>query len=201
MKKILLISLLACFSLAQAAIVTVDMNYVPEFGGDNSSNSNYGGLSHEISTPDGLTISFTGTATFDDSLLAPGTTVGDPFVMTLDGLVDIDFTVTGIPEGSTHFSKNDLSGWILVVNAAGIIQDLNFFRVPVSDPVTPFNADGYAVEGTSPLVLGLFNASGQVASFVAAPTVRAPIYAVPALSTTGLFILMLLVGFSFNRKF
>ncbi|MBI3368074.1 MAG: PEP-CTERM sorting domain-containing protein, partial [Burkholderiales bacterium] len=64
-------------------------------------------------------------------------------------LLAMTMSLSGIPTApsTTSFTKADLSSfeWILQVDGAGVISDLNFFMRGGAA-----NADGYSIEGISP---------------------------------------------------
>jgi len=132
----------------------------------------------------------TGTAVFDDSLLAPNTALD--FTCDLSQLTSFDLTITGLPTSpsSTSFTKADLNAWKFDTDGTGKITDINFFmREGSCTPPSKVNADGYAINGISYFMIALYQGSSEdaIAEFADHNTV------IPALSTYGAIAFALLI--------
>jgi len=133
-----------------------------------------------------------GSVVTDDSNLLPGSSTLD-----FADLIDMTLTLNNIPAApaTTTFTRADLTAldlsWILSVNGAGVIIDLNFF---MRDDGT--NADGYSIEGFSPFNFVLCDGTSVVNSCGNSPTLDRLVVtpgeihaAVPEPSTMALFTL------------
>lgn len=137
-----------------------------------------------------------GTVTLDDSLLAPNTAGSVNCDLSL--IYSFTLTVSGLPTSpsSTSFSKADLNGYYISTDDNGQITDLNFFMLNHICTPARFNADGYALDGDTTFIVGLYQNTGEgvppeIASFEAAPAVVGP--AIPTLSWPGLAALAMLI--------
>jgi hypothetical protein len=91
-----------------------------------------------------------GSVVTDDSNLAPGTATLDP-----GDLLDMTMTLTNIPstQATTAFRRELLNvtrPWVLTIDDAGVIVDLNFFMRHERP-----NADNYSIEGFGPFNFNL----------------------------------------------
>ena len=134
----------------------------------------------------------TGTAVFDDSLLAPNTYLN--FTCDLSQLTSFNLTITGLPTSpsSTSFTKADLNAWQLATDSSGRLTDLNLFMRYGPCGPDKLNADGYAIDGINYFEIALYQGSSDdpIAEFANHNTV------IPALSTYGAigFALLILVA-------
>lgn len=107
---------------AQATLMAIDFSVVSSIGG---------------------TVTGSGTAFTDSSNLDPG-----DFTINPADLNSMTMSLAGIPSApaSTSFNKVDLNDieWVLSIDGAGLINDLNFFM-----RFDGTNADGYSIEGFS----------------------------------------------------
>jgi|GEM_PF-5614495 len=134
----------------------------------------------------------TGTFTIDSSNLGPNVTLGG--FADLSGLISFQLTVSGLPTSpsSTTFAAADLDAWIYSTGPSGNLTDVNFFM-----PAPNVNGDGYAILGTDPFELSIFdgaaNDSPAVAVFAASPA-QAPAAPVPATSPWALALLAMMLS-------
>lgn len=127
MKLLAPIALAAALSLsplvAQASLMAIDFTVTSSIGGP---------------------VTGSGTAFTDSSNLDAG-----DFTINPADLFAMNLSLTGIPGAppATSFNKVDLNSieWILQIDGAGTIIDLNFFMRGGTA-----NADGYSIEGVSP---------------------------------------------------
>ena len=131
----------------------------------------------------------TGTATFDDSLLAPNTNIN--FSCDLSALSSLDLHITGLPSSpsSTSFTKANLIAWKFNTDATGKITDLNFFMENECSSPPQVNADGYGIQGVNPFTLQVYELDGVINL----PTFQDQGPAIPALSIYGVAALAFLV--------
>ncbi len=113
---------------AQATLMAIDFSVVSSIGG---------------------TVTGSGTAFTDSSNLDPG-----DFTINPADLNSMTMSLAGIPSApaSTSFNKVDLNDieWVLSIDGAGLINDLNFFM-----RFDGTNADGYSIEGFGPFNFSL----------------------------------------------
>ena len=150
-------------SIAAAALAAFTFAALPVAAAPITVNLTYQGIEFSDSSP----LNGTGTATFDDALLAANTDLGFQFPPTdLQGFSLHVFDTLG---NSTDFSLADLTGWQLETGATGgigDIVDLNFFMDSNDGEVTATsNADDLSIEGFHPRQLFLCFGDGDGCGF------------------------------------
>jgi hypothetical protein len=130
-----------------------------------------------------------GTAVFDDSLLAPNTDLN--FTCDLSQLTSFNLTITGLATSpsSTSFTKADLNAWQLATDSSGRLTDLNFFMRDSACGPNKVNADDYAIDGVNNFTIDLYqdNNGSAIAEFAGNNMV------IPTLSTCGAIAFALLI--------
>ena len=131
-----------------------------------------------------------GSAVFDDSLLAPNTNLD--FTCDLSQLTSFNLTVSGLPTSpsTTSFTKADLNAWQLATDSSGQLTDLNFFMREGKCGANKVNADNYAINGVEVFLLSIYQGSSTnaLATFDTSGRI------IPALSGWGLVLLAALLA-------